>query len=216
MMELFAMGYSLLVGGFLVLLGLVLLLSIFGLPGNWILLALVAGFHVLHPGQSGLTIWYWIIAVGIAVLGEALEFGLQVIQAKKHGSSNTGTVGGMIGAIVGAIVCAPFLFGLGALFGAVLGAWTGCFLFELAKGRPSGEAAEAAMGAMVGRFLGTICKLACGAVILAVTAQYLWPDAANLPFHFPWLPGLPDAPMQRVPLPGPSTQVLNGLSALFC
>ena len=221
MLELFSMGYSLLVGGLLIVLGLVLFLSVFGLPGNWILLGLVALFHFLHPGNSGLGILYWVIAIAIAVAGEALEFGLQVAQAKKHGSSNTGTVGGMIGAIAGAILLAPLFFGIGALVGAVIGAWTGCFIFELAKGRGANEAANAALGAMLGRFMGTICKLACGAVILLVTAQFIWPDASTLPFTLPWLPGSPGSPVHPVVPQAPQgapggTTVLNCLFLGAC
>ena len=81
--------------------------------------------------------------------------------------------------------------GLGALLGALAGAWLGCFLAELAKGRPGAEACRAAVGCMAGRFLGTVCKLACGGLVLAVTAQCIWPDPASLPFSIPWVPAPP-------------------------
>ena len=94
-MEVFAMGWTLLIGAFLFVLGIVLLLSVFGLPGNWLMLILVAVYHFVLPVPSTLGIGYWLIVLGIAILGEVLEFLLQVKQAKKYGSSNTGTVGGV-------------------------------------------------------------------------------------------------------------------------
>ncbi len=190
-MEVFAMGWSLVIAAFMFVLGIVFMLSIFGLPGNWIMIFLLAVYHFAVPGHSPLGITYWCIVLGVAVIGEVLEFFLQVKQSKKYGSSTTGTVGGVIGAIIGAIMLAPFLFGIGAFIGALLGAWTGCFLFELLRGQEAQAAMRAALGAMFGRFLGTVCKLTCGVVIWIVSLQSLWPDPNNLPFHFEWIPSVP-------------------------
>ncbi len=209
-MELFALGWSVLLAGFMFVLGIVLLLSVFGLPGNWIMLGLVAVYHFVLPVESPLGVGYWAIALGVAVLGEVLEFLLQVKQAKKYGSSTTGTVGGVIGALVLAVMMAPLFFGIGAFVGALLGAFLGCFLFELLRGQDARAAAQAAKGAMFGRFLGTVCKLACGVVIWAVTMQSLWPDPGELPFHFDWVP-------PAEPLPSGAGQVLlEAGRALFC
>ena len=183
------MGWSVVIAAFMFVLGLVLMLSIFGLPGNWVMIILLAVYH-FAAHSSPLGIGYWCIVLGVAVAGEVLEFFLQVKQSKKYGSSTTGTVGGVIGAIVGAIMLAPFLFGIGAFIGALLGAWTGCFLFELMRGQSTAAAGQAALGAMFGRFLGTVCKLACGVVIWIVSLQALWPDPNNLPFHFEWVPDM--------------------------
>lgn len=208
-MELFAMGSTLLAGALLVLLGLVLLLNVFGLPGNWIMLILVAVYRFVLPVETGIDIWYWVIVVALGVLGEVLEFFLQVRQAKRYGSSGTGTVGGVIGALIGAVLCAPILFGLGAFLGALAGAYAGCLLFELLRGQDLKTASRAALGAMFGRFLGTVCKLACGAVIWAVTMQYVWPDPAALPYRMPWLPPHP-LPVH----PGDMTNVLGQVLSL--
>lgn len=209
-MTVFAMFGPVLIGGFLIVLAAVLLLNIFGLPGNWVMLGMVALYHIFCPVPTGLTVWYWVIVVAIGVLGELCEMGLQIVHGRKFGSTGTGTVGGVIGAIAGAILMAPLFFGLGAFVGALAGAWTGCFLFELMKGRSVSEAARAALGCMIGRFFGTVCKLACGGVMLAVTAQYIWPEPSALPFRFPWLP----APGPGS-LPDSAQQVMNCLSVFF-
>ncbi len=170
----YAIAYFL-ASGFMALLGFLLFLNIFGLPANWIILALVGLWAYIYPDAAAMDIWFFVILTGLAVLGEVLEFVLQVAKAKKYGSSSSGTFAGVVGAIVGAIVLAPLFFGIGALIGALIGAWLGCFIMEKAKGRPTKEAYDAALGAMVGRFLGTVCKCGIGGAMLAIIARYIWP-----------------------------------------
>ena len=193
---------SLLAGGFITLLCFVLLLNIFGLPANWLLLGLVALWKLVHPATDSMNIWFWIMMVGIGLVGEALEMGMQIVKAKRYGSSSSGTFAGMIGAIAGAILLAPLFFGLGALIGALAGAWVGCFLMESLKGRPAREALDAAFGAMVGRFLGTVCKCGAGGAMLALAASRIWPKV----------------PAELVPVypPAESTQVLLSLLHGLC
>ncbi|MEG2173634.1 MAG: DUF456 domain-containing protein [Desulfovibrionaceae bacterium] len=167
--------------GFLSFLALILVLNVFGLPANWIILGLVCLWKYIYPDTAQLNIVFFALLIAFAVLGEVLEFGLQIIKARKYGSSSSGTFAGMVGAIAGAILLAPLFFGLGALIGALLGAWTGCFLMEKGKGRATGEAVDAAFGAMMGRFLGTVCKCGAGGAMLALTARYIWPEAPAAP-----------------------------------
>ena len=170
----------LLTGAFLALLCLVLFLNIFGLPANWIILGLVALWKLVMPTQGALGAWFWAGMVAFALLGEALELGVQVLKARHYGSSSSGTFAGMVGAFVGAILLAPLFWGLGALLGALAGAWLGCYAMEIARGRPSGEAMNAAMGAMMGRFLGTVCKCGTGAAMIALTAHHIWPEPPDV------------------------------------
>ncbi|WP_443826712.1 DUF456 domain-containing protein, partial [Desulfovibrio sp.] len=130
---------------------------------------------------GALDVWFWIMFLGLAVLGEVLEMGVQVMNAKRHGSSTSGTVAGMVGAIAGAIFLAPLFFGLGAFIGALVGAWLGCLVMELLRGRPGKEAFDAAFGTMMGRFLGTVCKLGTGSAMVVLTAHRIWPDMAPVP-----------------------------------
>ncbi|MDR3319577.1 MAG: DUF456 domain-containing protein [Desulfovibrio sp.] len=195
---------TMLAGAFLTLFDFVLLLNIFGLPVNWLLLGLIVLWKLAHPATNGMDTWFWIMMVALALTGEALEFGMQVIRARKYGSSSSGAFTGMIGAIVGSILLTPLFFGLGAL----IGAWTGCFLTELIIGqRPVSESLIAAFVAMVGRFLGTTCKCGVGGYMLALTATRIWPD-------FP-----PQFPTHLVPDPSDSIEdpalVLQDICALF-
>ncbi len=167
---------ALLAGVFLTLLCFMLLLNIFGLPANWLILGLVALWKLCHPTAENLGLWFWLCVVGLALTGEVLEFLMQLFKARRYGSSSSGTFMGMVGAIIGAILLAPIFWGLGAFIGALLGAWLGCFGMELCKKRPLAEACQAACGAMLGRFFGTVVKCGIGVAIIAITAQRIWPD----------------------------------------
>src|SRR3972149_4017462 len=81
---------------------------IFGLPGNFIILAIV---------------------------GEVLEYGLGILGAKKRGATKGAIIASIIGGIAGAIIGAPFLFGIGSIIGAFLGAFAGAFLLEYLQGK---------------------------------------------------------------------------------
>jgi len=151
----------------------VLGLHIFSLPANWVLLALTALWKGLHPemplswtGFAGLA--------GLALVGEILEFVIQLKGSKKYGASGKGNFGGILGAILGAIVGAGFLFGVGALPGALLGAYGGCLVTEKLMGRSFEEAKRAAWGAMWGKFFGLTVKAGLGGVILAVVVPAVW------------------------------------------
>ena len=74
----FSLAYA-----FIVLLGLILLLNILGLPANWVVVLLVVLWKFLHPAAGALDVWFWIMFLGLAVLGEVLEMGVQVMNAKR-------------------------------------------------------------------------------------------------------------------------------------
>ncbi|MBQ5727676.1 MAG: DUF456 domain-containing protein, partial [Mailhella sp.] len=143
-------------GFFLVVLAVCVLLNLVTLPGNWAMVALVIVWEMFYPGSS-LGTMFFVLFVGLAMIGELVEFGAQIYGSKKYGSSKTSTAAGVIGAIVGAIFGAPFMFGIGAIFGALFGAWGGCYLAErLIRRQPSEIAFRAAQGAMVGKFFGMV------------------------------------------------------------
>ena len=159
------------------LLSLILLLNLLTLPANWIMVALVFVWRFANPNPGAMDIFYLASVTGLAVVGEVIEFVAQAWGTKKYGSTNTGMLGGIIGAIAGAILCAPFFFGLGALFGALVGAWAGCYTIERLRGREAADAWQAAKGAMVGRFLGIAIKCGIGVTMLVLTYHAVWPTA---------------------------------------
>lgn len=100
-----------LVSLFLVVLTICVLLNLVMLPGNWAVVGLTALYAWLGPETPELGALFFVALVGMAVVGEVVEFLTQIWGAKKYGSSGKATFAGMIGAIAGAIFFAPFLFG---------------------------------------------------------------------------------------------------------
>ncbi|MBP9944593.1 MAG: DUF456 domain-containing protein [Desulfomicrobium sp.] len=98
---------------------------------------------------------------------------LQIFGARKYGASSSGNWGALAGAFAGAIFCAPFFFGLGALLGAIGGAYFGCLGVEMFKGRSFHQAKVAAWGAMVGKVLGLAVKIGIGIALMVKSLQLL-------------------------------------------
>ncbi len=155
------------------------LLNLITLPGNWAMAALVVLWAIVMP-DNALTTGFFVFFFGLAILGEGVEFIMQIWGSKKYGSSQASTFAGIVGAIVGAILGFPFLFGLGAVIGSLFGAWAGCYVTErFLRGQSAEIAFRAAQGAFVGKFFGMIVKFGIGVSMIALTASRLWPDVAQ-------------------------------------
>ena len=154
--------------GFTLLGAICVVLVIAALPGTWILIAaailvdfldrlwLPAGApFTFHP----LTI---VAAIGVGLVGEALELLLSAFGAKRFGASRAGMIGsvagGMLGALAGTILIPiPVVWTIaGAAGGTAIGAVAG----ETWNGeRTLAGSARPAFGAVLGRVLGTLAKL---------------------------------------------------------
>ncbi|MDL2314238.1 DUF456 domain-containing protein [Desulfovibrio sp. OttesenSCG-928-C14] len=153
-----------------------LFLLLLGLPGNWVIIAFTGIWAWMHG--AGMFGWqFFILIIFLAALGELVEFLAGLYMAKRYGGSNKGSLGGIIGAFAGGILCAPILFGLGALPGALAGGYLGCFVVEKLSGRKGMDAARAALGATIGRFGGFVVKLGIGISILSMSASRIWDSA---------------------------------------
>jgi len=143
---------------------------LFNLPGAW-LMVLVAALAEWWTPETVLfgpaVLWG---AVALAVVGEVLEFVLGAAGARQSGGSKRGAALAIVGGIVGAIVGTPVLPVLGTLIGACVGAFAGSLLGDLWAGRPLDHSLGSSRGAAVGRFWGTIAKLAVGGAIVVLLA----------------------------------------------
>lgn len=152
---------------------LVFFTHIFSLPANWLILILLFIGSMLNPTyEVPYSTMYFLGAMALA--GEIVEFGLQMLGAKRYGATNAGNWGAIAGAICGALLGAPILFGLGALVGAILGAFVGCYFVESMNGRSRAEAIHAAWGAMLGKILGMAIKMGIGVFLLVKSFQLLF------------------------------------------
>ena len=156
------------------------LLTVLGMPGNWLMVVAVVVYVLLVPAESATGVG-WPIAVAMAVLaglGELLEFLAGALGVAKAGGSKRGAAlalvgsigGGVLGLSVGTLIPVPVL---GSLIGAVLiagaGAFAGAVLGEKWKGRQMAESVEIGKAAFWGRLLGTAAKAAVGAVMVGTT-----------------------------------------------
>lgn len=160
--------------------GLVCWLSnLFSLPGNWVLLGLVALFAFLVPESNGRGVsWTGVgILAALAVVGEVIELAAGAAGAAKQGASRRAVLLSLVGAIAGSIIGAtagipiPVIGSMaGALLGGSVGAFAGAYVGETWKER--GHATSVAVGkaAFIGRLWGTLGKFAVGAVMLGVAS----------------------------------------------
>jgi uncharacterized protein YqgC (DUF456 family) len=158
------------------------LLTVMGMPGNWIMVAVAALYAWLVPSDAPASIgWGVVLAVAIlAALGELLEMVAGALGVAKAGGSKRGAVlallGSMVGGLVGMVVGVPIpLVGslVGAILFASLGALLGAMLGECWKGRELGQSWQIGKGAFWGRLLGTLAKVLVGSIMLVVVAVAL-------------------------------------------
>jgi len=142
-----------------------------GLPGTWLMILFPVLLKWWQPDQF-LVSWTVLgVAVGLAVLGEVLEFVLGAAGSRRTGGSTRGAVLALVGSIVGGImgIALPVPV-VGPLLGACLGAFVGALLGNLWTGRTLFQSVVAGRGAAIGQFWGTVAKLAIGAVIAVMLA----------------------------------------------
>lgn len=164
--------------------GVAWLSNFFLIPGNWLILLMGIVFALVRPAEgdpleNGHGIgWITVgILAGLALFGEIVEFVAGAAGAAKRRGSRRGMalaiVGSIVGSIGGAMIGVPVpLVGplIGALAGGGVGAFAGAYAGETWKGRTSEESLDISRAAAVGRILGTVGKIAVGAVMVIVLA----------------------------------------------
>jgi uncharacterized protein YqgC (DUF456 family) len=159
-------------------------LVVLGLPGTWMMAAFAGLFAWWQwdpsrgPTDQFLGVPVLIAVLGLALVGEIVEFAAGAAGAKRAGASGWGAIGALIGALVGGLA-ATFMIPIpivGSLIGACGGAAAGAWICELAIGRPHEQAVRSGIGAGVGRFKGTLAKLAVAVVMwLVIAVAAFWP-----------------------------------------
>ena len=139
---------------------------LFGLPGTWLMVLFPVLLKWWQPDQFMVSWTVLGVAVGLAMLGEALEFVLGAAGSRRTGGSTRGAVLALVGSIVGGIMGIALPVPLvGPLLGACLGAFGGALLGNLWAGRTLFQSLAAGRGAAIGQFWGTALKLAIGAIM---------------------------------------------------
>lgn len=143
-----------------------LVLVPFGLPGLWVMALGVIGYGSLTRFHS-VGVGIIALVVGLAFLGEIVDWWLGFRFAMKYGGSRRAGWGALIGGIVGAIVGVPVPV-IGSVVGAFVGSFAGAALFEYTREQHAGVAVRAGWGAMLGRAAAAGAKIAFGLVIAVV------------------------------------------------
>lgn len=136
-----------------------ILLTVFRLPGTWLIIAAAGIYQWLAVDEGG----GWIILailVGLAVIGEVGELLASVITSKKAGASRQAAWGGLIGGFVGMFLFSLPLPVIGTLAGAVIGCFVGALIVEWRVRGKLGQGAKVGVFSAIGFVLGAVFKLA--------------------------------------------------------
>src|SRR2546425_2613253 len=140
-----------------------LLLVPLGLPGLWVMVAGIVGYGWVTAFRS-VGVATIGVALGLAFLGEIIEWWLGFRFARRYGGSRRSAWGALVGGIVGAAMGVPLPL-IGSVIGAVLRSVAGAGVFEDSLSRTPGTAVRVGWGAVVGRATAAAAKIALGVVI---------------------------------------------------
>ena len=154
------------------------LLTLFSLPGNWVIVGAAALYAWYVPADSSWDVsWTIVIALLVlATLGELIELLAGAMGARGRGGSRRGAVlaiaGSLVGALVGATIGIPIpLVGsvIGVMLGASRGARGGAMLGESWKGRTLGQSWSSGQAAFWGRLFGSLAKTMIASAMAVIT-----------------------------------------------
>jgi len=153
-------------------------LVVLQMPGTWLMVAATAvvSWWTWDSGGPTIGVWTVLVMLGLALFGEAVETFSGAAAAHRAGGSKRGIVIATIAAVAGAIVGSMAWPLVGTILGACVGAALGAMLGDRWAGRSWREATDAARGAALGRFWGTLGKIVVAAVMWIVAAvAVFWP-----------------------------------------
>ncbi len=166
--------YKILLIFFYVLMGLSLLSTVVGVPGNWILVG--AAFIVgLVTGFSKMTFVYFLICLGLAILGEVIESLLGIVIVAKRGGSKLGVIGSVIGGLAGVILGSGLIPPFGSVIFGFIGAFLGAVFGELLKNPEMNVALRVGFWSFIGRMAAMAAKFSIGCVIFWIIVTTTWP-----------------------------------------
>lgn len=157
-------------------LGIVLVVGVvliaFGLPGIWLIVAAAVTYNWLsHAAALGLTT---IIGVCVlAVVAELLGPWLEARSARRAGGSRRAEIGAIVGGLAGALLGIEVPVE-GSLLGALIGVFLGALVAEVLAGTGPRAAVRVATGAMAGRAVAAVAKLAIGCAMAVWVFSAAW------------------------------------------
>jgi uncharacterized protein YqgC (DUF456 family) len=131
--------------------------TVFGFPGTIIILVDVI-IYALFTGFGRIGFLIILVLIILAMLGEAIDFGLSMAGAQRFGASKKGVWASIFGGVIGAAIMSPFFYGLGMLSGVFLGGFVGIMITETLRQSGFKPALRASYGSMLGRVAAMLAK----------------------------------------------------------
>lgn len=150
------------------------LLVYVGLPGNFIMVGL-ALIHALVTGMDPIGWPLLAVLLGLALLGELVEFVLGNFYVLSKGASGRGAIGGFAGGLAGAVLGNGVVPVVGAVLGSFAGAFLGCVGGEFWQQRQLEPSLRVGGHAFVGRILSIVVKHALGMVMVVLLLRATLP-----------------------------------------
>lgn len=158
------------------------LLTLFSLPGTWLIVVAAAIYSYLVPDHWRVDVgWLSVgILLALAVLGEVIETMTAAVGARRAGARKSSAFlalcGSFLGGIFGGVLGFPLpVIGplIAVLVGASLGAMGGAMIGEQWHGRPAEENWQVGKAAFWGRLWGTVGKMAVASVMVVIVLMAL-------------------------------------------
>lgn len=146
-----------------------------GLGGNFIIIGL-ALIHALVTGFDPITWKLLAILLGIALLGEGIEFVVGTFYVAKKGASKPGVVGAFVGGILGAIAGNGVVPVIGALLGSFAGGFGGAVAGEYIQRERLEPSLRVGGHAFIGRILSILFKHALALVMVFLILKATLPS----------------------------------------
>lgn len=154
------------------------LLTVFRLPGTWIIVIAALVFGWLTGWERMPLVWVGVLA-GIAAVGEIVELIASVITARRAGGTKQAAWGGLLGGFAGMILLSPPLPIIGTFLGAILGCFLGAAAAEMWMRNHLGHGAKVGYFAAMGFVIGAVTKIGLAVAMAGITIiRVLWPPAA--------------------------------------
>jgi uncharacterized protein YqgC (DUF456 family) len=145
-----------------------------GLGGNFVIIGL-ALVHALVTGFDPLSWHLLLILLGIALLGEGVEFVVGTFYPARQGASRSGVVGAFVGGLLGAAVGNSLVPVVGAVLGSFVGAFGGAVFGEYRRNQKLEPSLRIGTHAFIGRLVAILFKHALGLVMVFLVLRATFP-----------------------------------------
>ena len=153
------------------------LMTILGLSGNFIIVALGLA-HALITGFDPITWQLLLLLLGLAILGEVVESVMGIYYVARKGATRYGVLGAFLGGLAGAAVGSGVVPVIGTVVGSFIGAFAGAVAGEYLREQKSEESMRVGWHAFAGKMLASGFKFALALAMIVMLVLRVWPGGA--------------------------------------